>query len=125
MDIVHPSVSDCILIDVPNSSHPSAILTTTPMDVPHPSVLTTHTEISTIVTSVDELVVVQSLLGLREGSDLSEMLGCFQAKGEERSEQMQAISSSLAKESERSSTLVGEGEGGEPRGALDVKRERT
>ncbi|KAL8120202.1 hypothetical protein AgCh_017375 [Apium graveolens] len=127
VDIVHPSVSDCIPTDVPNSSHPSAILTTTPMDVPHPSVITTHTKISIIVTSVDELVVVQSLLGQREGSELSERLSCSQEKGEEKRKIMQAISSSLEKESERSSTLVGEGEGvrvvsqGEP--LMQEKRE--
>ncbi|KAL8104980.1 hypothetical protein AgCh_028948 [Apium graveolens] len=108
VDIVYPSVSDCIPTDVPNSSHPSAIITTTPMDISHPSILTTHAKMSTIVTSVDELVVVQSLLGLREGSEMSERLGCSQEKGEERNELMHAISSSLEKESEMSSTLEGE-----------------
>ena len=56
-------------------------------------------------------MVVQSLLGLREESEMSESLGCSQEKGEEKSEQMQSISSNLEKVSEGSSTLVGEGEG--------------
>ena len=56
-------------------------------------------------------MVIQSLLGLREESVLSERLGCSQAKGEEKSESQQSIHSGLAKVSERSPTLVGEGEG--------------
>ena len=48
---------------------------------------------------------------MREQSVLSESLGCSQEKGEEMSETMQSISSGLEKESERSPTLVGEGEG--------------
>ena len=41
---------------------------------------------------------------------MSERLGCTQAKGEIESSNMHAISSSMAKVSERSTTLVGEGE---------------
>ncbi|KAL8133742.1 hypothetical protein AgCh_008980 [Apium graveolens] len=37
VDIIHPSSSDYIPTDVPNSSHPSASQTNTPMDIPHPS----------------------------------------------------------------------------------------
>ncbi|KAL8131424.1 hypothetical protein AgCh_007383 [Apium graveolens] len=124
-DIVHPLVSDCIPMDVPNSSHPSASLTTIPTDVSHPSVLSAQLQIPTIVISADDLVVVQSLLGLRAVSELSERLGCSQAKEEERSEPMQTISSGLEKVSEGSPTLEGEGEGGEPRGALDAKTEKN
>ena len=42
---------------------------------------------------------------------MSERLGCSQAKGEVESHHMHAISSSMAKVSERSATLEGEGEG--------------
>ncbi|KAK1379042.1 hypothetical protein POM88_025786 [Heracleum sosnowskyi] len=59
-------------------------------------------------TSADDLVVVETLLGLK-GSD-SERLACSQAKGENESERL-AISSSQAKGEIESSTLVGEGEG--------------
>ncbi|KAL8099609.1 hypothetical protein AgCh_032029 [Apium graveolens] len=110
-DIVHPSTSDCISTDVLHSSHPLKLSTTTSTDVSHPLNITTPPQISTIVTSVDDLLVAQSLLGLREGSEQSERLSCSQAKGEEKSANMQAISSSLAKVSEWSPTLVGEGEG--------------
>ena len=48
---------------------------------------------------------------MREKSVLSESLGCSQEKGEEMSEIIQSISSGLAKESEKSPTLDGEGEG--------------
>ena len=64
---------------------------------------------------------------MKEGSDLSERLGCSQAKGEETSEILHTISSSVEKESKRSPTLVGEGEGvsgvsqGEP--LMQEKRE--
>ena len=61
---------------------------------------------------MDELVVVQTLLGLREGSEAteSERLVYNQAKGEGEQER-QTTSSSLVKVSTESSTLVGEGEG--------------
>ncbi|KAK1361760.1 hypothetical protein POM88_046234 [Heracleum sosnowskyi] len=59
-------------------------------------------------TSVDDLVVVETLLGLR-GSEI-ERLACSQAKGESESERL-AISSSQAKGEIESTTLVGEGEG--------------
>ncbi|KAK1388301.1 hypothetical protein POM88_016479 [Heracleum sosnowskyi] len=59
-------------------------------------------------TSVDDLVVVETLLGLR-GSEI-ERLACSQAKGENESERL-AISSSQAKGEIESTTLVGEGEG--------------
>ncbi|KAK1388137.1 hypothetical protein POM88_016315 [Heracleum sosnowskyi] len=59
-------------------------------------------------TSVDDLVVVETLLGLR-GSEI-ERLACSQAKGEPESERL-AISSSQAKGEIESTTLVGEGEG--------------
>ncbi|KAK1355815.1 hypothetical protein POM88_049071 [Heracleum sosnowskyi] len=59
-------------------------------------------------TSVDDLVVVETLLGLK-GSEI-ERLACSQAKGENESERL-AISSSQAKGEIESTTLVGEGEG--------------
>ncbi|KAL8119380.1 hypothetical protein AgCh_016774 [Apium graveolens] len=108
VDIIHPSSSDYIPTDVPNSSHPSASLTTIQMDIPHPSVLSAELQIPTIVTSADDLVVVQPLLGLRAESELSERLGCSPTKGEEMSEPILAISSGLAKVSEGSPTLDGE-----------------
>ncbi|XP_074379689.1 uncharacterized protein LOC141720907 [Apium graveolens] len=111
MDIVYSSSSDCIPMDVPNSSHSSDSEITNPMDISHPSGVFAQLQSSTIVTSADDLVIVQSLLGLREGSDLSESLGCSQEKGEEKSDPIQSISSRLAKVSVRSATLDGEGEG--------------
>ena len=110
-DIVHPSTSDCISMDELNSSHPLKLSTTTSTDVSHPLTVTSPLEISTIVTSADNLVVVKSLLGLREGSELSERLSCSQEKGEDMSELPHAISSSMVKVSERSPALDGEGEG--------------
>ncbi|KAL8147188.1 hypothetical protein AgCh_004783 [Apium graveolens] len=86
MDIHHPSSSDCIPMDKPNSSHPSDSHTTNPMDIHHPSGASAQLQISSILTSAEDLVVMQSLLGLREGSDLSESLGCSQEKGEKTSE---------------------------------------
>ena len=80
------------------------------------------------ISSVDDFVAVQSLLGLREGSEMSERLGFSQAKGEEKSDFMHAISSSMEKVSEWSATLDGEGEGvrcvsqGEPGGAPDARK---
>ena len=79
-DIVNPSTSDYILTDVLNSSHRLTLPTTTSTDVPHPLNITTPLPISTNVTNAYDLVVVQSLLGLREGSELSKRLGCSQAK---------------------------------------------
>ena len=96
MHIVHPSSSDCIPTDVPNSSHPSDSQTTIPMDNPHLSGVSAQLQISSIIISAEDLVV-QSLLGMREGSELSERLGCSQEKGENMSGQMQSISSGLAK----------------------------
>lgn len=80
MDIIHPSSSDCIPTDVPNSSHPSDSQITNPMDISHMSGVSAQLQRSIIVTSADDLVIMQSLLGLREGSDLSESLGCSQEK---------------------------------------------
>ncbi|KAL8148027.1 hypothetical protein AgCh_005385 [Apium graveolens] len=68
-DILHPLASDCISTDVLNSNHPLKLSTTISTDV---------SQISTIVTSADDLVVVQSLLGLREESEQSERLSCSQ-----------------------------------------------
>ena len=67
---------------------------------------------TSISSGVDETLVIETLLGLREGSDtvMSERLPCEQAKGEQMSER-QAISSSLATCEGVSATLVGEGEG--------------
>ena len=90
------------------------ILSATPStDTPYPLTVSTHSNPISSISSVDDIVAVQSLLGLREGSDiqLSERLGCSQAKGEIESTQLHAISSSMAKVSERSPTLDGEGEG--------------
>ncbi|KAL8114648.1 hypothetical protein AgCh_021492 [Apium graveolens] len=109
-DIAHPSSSDCIPTDKPNSSYPSDSITTHSMDITHPSSISAQLQTS-IISSAEDLVVVQSLLGMREESVLSERLGCSQAKGEEMSENQQSIDSGLAKGSERSPTLVGEGEG--------------
>ncbi|KAL8119031.1 hypothetical protein AgCh_016509 [Apium graveolens] len=106
----HPSSSDCIPTDKLDSSYPSDIKTTHSMDITHLSSISAQLQTS-FISSAEDLVVVQSLLGLREKSVLSESLGCSQEKGEEMSETMQSISSILAKESERSPTLVGEGEG--------------
>ena len=64
-DIVHPSTSDCISTDVLNNNHPLTLSTTTLTDVSHPLTITVPLKISTIITSADDLVVVQSLLGLR------------------------------------------------------------
>ena len=80
-----------------NSNYPLTLSTTTSTDVSHPLNITAQLEISTVVTSADDLVVVQSLLGLRKGSEHSERLNCSQVKGEEKSENMQGISSSWQK----------------------------
>jgi hypothetical protein len=61
-----------------------------------------------VTTSVDDLVVVETLLGLR-GSEI-ERLTCSQAKGEKESERL-AISSSQAKGETECTTLEGDGEG--------------
>ena len=100
MDIAHPSSSDCIPTDKLNSSYQSDSFTTHPTDIIYPSSVSAQLQTS-IISSAEDLVVIQSLLGLREESVLSERLGCSQAKGEEKRENMQAISSSLEKESER------------------------
>ena len=76
MDIVHPSSSDCIPMDKLNSSYPSDSQTANPTDIPYPSSVSAQLQLSSIITSAEDLVVVQSLLGLREGSELSESLGC-------------------------------------------------
>ncbi|KAK1401887.1 hypothetical protein POM88_001492 [Heracleum sosnowskyi] len=83
----------------------SQIQTTIPLIV-HSAPLIENQVVST--TSADDLVVVETLLGLR-GSE-TERLACSQAKGENESERL-AISSSQAKGEIESSTLVGEGEG--------------
>ncbi|KAL8134410.1 hypothetical protein AgCh_009439 [Apium graveolens] len=109
MDIHHPSSSDYIPMDKLDSSHPSDSHTTVPMDIPHPSGVSTQLKVSSILTSAEDLVVIQSLLGLRKGSELSECLGCSQEKRERKSELIQSIFSGLEKVSERSPTLDGEG----------------
>ncbi|KAK1383977.1 hypothetical protein POM88_021712 [Heracleum sosnowskyi] len=63
---------------------------------------------STVSIPADDLVVVETLLGLR-GSE-SERLACSQEKGEIESERL-TISSSQSKGEAEGSTLVGEGEG--------------
>ncbi|KAL8124486.1 hypothetical protein AgCh_012218 [Apium graveolens] len=109
-DIHHPSTNDYISADVLNNNHPLNFSTTISMEFSHPLNISAPLEISTIITSADDLVVVQSLIGLREESEQSERLSCYQVKGEEKSERMQAIFSRFAKESETSSTLDGERE---------------
>ncbi|KAL8094885.1 hypothetical protein AgCh_036413 [Apium graveolens] len=110
MDIAHPSSNDCIPTDKLNSSYPSDSKTTHSMDITHASSISAQLQTS-FISSAEDLVVVQSLLGLREKSVLSESLGCSQEKREEMSETMQSTSSGLEKESEWSPTLDGEGEG--------------
>ncbi|KAK1404040.1 hypothetical protein POM88_003645 [Heracleum sosnowskyi] len=114
-NILHPFISVSPSTDMPHSSHPLKLTTTTSMDINHPfKVSSTLENLSTQIpiTSVEDLVVVETLLGMRAGSESleSERLDCFQAKGEEETKR-QAISSSLVKERIESSTLVGEGEG--------------
>ncbi|KAL8128092.1 hypothetical protein AgCh_014883 [Apium graveolens] len=104
-NIVHSLTSDCISTDVLNSNYPLTLSTTTSTDVSHPLTITAQIEISTVVTSADDLVVVQSLLGLRKGSEYSERLSCSQAKGEEKSENMQGISSSWQKANDAITTM--------------------
>ncbi|KAL8133958.1 hypothetical protein AgCh_009143 [Apium graveolens] len=111
MDIVHPSSSDCIPMDKLNSSYPSDNQTANPTDIPHPSSVSAQLQISSIISSAEDLVVVQSLIGLREEGVMSESLGYTQEKGEENTENMQSSSSGLAKESVWSPTLDGEGTG--------------
>ncbi|KAL8121392.1 hypothetical protein AgCh_018211 [Apium graveolens] len=110
-DIHHPLRSDFLSRDMFHSNHPLIIPTTLLMNISHPLNVTAQLDISKSITSAYDLVVVQSLLGLREGSELSERSGCFQEKGEENSENMHAIFSSMEKESERSPNLDGESEG--------------
>ncbi|KAK1351268.1 hypothetical protein POM88_054543 [Heracleum sosnowskyi] len=86
-------------------SIPLTVQTTIPL-IGHSTPLIENLVVST--TSVDDLVVVETLLGLR-GSE-TERLACSQAKGENESERL-TISSSQAKGEIESSTLVGEGEG--------------
>ncbi|MDV3180610.1 MAG: hypothetical protein Q8829_02955 [Candidatus Phytoplasma australasiaticum] len=88
MDIVHPSSSDCIPTDKLNSSFPSDSQTANPTDIPYPSSVSAQLQISSIISSAEDLVVVQSLLGLREENVMSESLGCSKEKGEEKSENM-------------------------------------
>ena len=100
----------CSSTDKLNSSYPLITSVSPSTDIPHP--LTVSTQITELIPSVEDMNTVQSLLGLREGSDnLIERLGCSQAKGEIESTKMHAISSSMAKVSEWSTTLEGEGEG--------------
>ncbi|KAK1355602.1 hypothetical protein POM88_048858 [Heracleum sosnowskyi] len=102
-----------------STKQPLSLTSVSPSTVPIP--LTVQTTISLIghstpftenqvvsTTSVDDLVVVETLLGLK-GSEI-ERLACSQAKGENESERL-AISSSQAKGEIESTTLVGEGEG--------------
>ena len=64
-------------MDKLNSSHPLKATTTPSTDIPHPLKVTAQIpNIVNHLSSADDLVVVQSLLGLREESDLSERLGC-------------------------------------------------
>ncbi|KAK1397851.1 hypothetical protein POM88_007714 [Heracleum sosnowskyi] len=84
---------------------PLTVQTTIPL-IGHSTPFTENQVVST--TSVDDLVVVETLLGLK-GSEI-ERLACSQAKGENESERL-AISSSQAKGEIESTTLVGEGEG--------------
>ncbi|KAL8148849.1 hypothetical protein AgCh_006013 [Apium graveolens] len=86
MDSAHPSSSVCIPTDKLNSSYPSDSQTANPTDIPYMSSVSVQLQISSIISSAEDLVVVQSLLGLREGSELSEGLGCSKEKGEEKSE---------------------------------------
>ncbi|KAK1385868.1 hypothetical protein POM88_023603 [Heracleum sosnowskyi] len=86
-------------------SIPLTVQTTIPL-IGHSTHLIENQVVST--TSVDDLVVVETLLGLR-GSEI-ERLACSQAKGEHESEGL-AISSSQAKGEFESTTLEGEGEG--------------
>ncbi|KAK1393843.1 hypothetical protein POM88_012899 [Heracleum sosnowskyi] len=104
MDISHPLMSVCLSTDMPQISYPLTYTSTISTNTPSTLALQT----SNITTSsVDELVVVQTLLGLREGSEAteSERLVCNQAKGEGEKEG-KTISSSLVKVSYESSTLV-------------------
>ncbi|KAK1356237.1 hypothetical protein POM88_049493 [Heracleum sosnowskyi] len=107
-DISHPLTSVCLSTDMPQISYPLTSISTASTD--NPSTLELQT-LSISTSSVDELAVVQTLLGLREGSEAteSERLVCNQAKGEEEQER-RTISSSLVKVSNESSTLVGDGE---------------
>ncbi|KAK1373001.1 hypothetical protein POM88_029194 [Heracleum sosnowskyi] len=86
-------------------SIPLTVQTTIPLIV-HSAPLIENQVVPT--TSADDLVVVETLLGLR-GSE-TERLACSQAKGENVSERL-ANSSSQAKGEIESSTLEGEGEG--------------
>ncbi|KAK1365851.1 hypothetical protein POM88_041412 [Heracleum sosnowskyi] len=72
-------------------SIPLTVQTTIPL-IGHSTPLIEDQVVST--TSVDDLVVVETLLGLRESE--TERLACSQAKGENESERL-AISSSQAK----------------------------
>ena len=75
-DIPHPLISDCPSTDVPNSSYQLIASTTPSTDTPYPLMVSTQTTtLINPISSVDDLVAVQSLLGLREGSE-SERLGC-------------------------------------------------
>ncbi|KAK1381169.1 hypothetical protein POM88_027913 [Heracleum sosnowskyi] len=86
-------------------SIPLTVPTTIPLIV-HSAPLIENQVVST--TNTDDLVVVETLLGMR-GSE-TERLACSQAKGEVESERL-TISSSQAKGEAEGSTLVGEGEG--------------
>ena len=76
-DILHPLISDCPSMDMPNSSYPLIASTTPATDIPFPLTVSAQITILTSpISSANDLVVVQSLLGLREGSDMRERLGC-------------------------------------------------
>ena len=132
-DILHPLTSVSPSTDVYSASHPLTVQISTSTDIFHPltaqSTLTISTTSDIPVSSVEELVVIETLIGMRGGS---ERLPCEQAKGELNNERL-AISSGQEKGENESSTLVGEGEGvsgvsqGEPlmQEKRDERREGT
>ncbi|KAL8135256.1 hypothetical protein AgCh_010063 [Apium graveolens] len=69
MDIHHPSSSDYIQIDKPNNSHSLNSHTTVPMDIHHSSGVSAQLQISSILTSVEDLVTISS--GLEKVSERS------------------------------------------------------
>ena len=118
-DISHPLISVSSSTDTLNSNYPLTI-TITPSTGIHYPLIDLHTtstqsqmahltEPST--TSVDDQVIVETLLGLREGSVIteSERLDWFQAKGERVLESL-ATSSSQEKGENESTPLAREGE---------------
>ena len=98
-DIHHPLTSVSPSTDTLNSIYPLTTKIAPSTDTSHP-----------LITLQAESTAIETLLGMREGSDttMSEGLPLEQAKGEV---ERQAISSSLATRINESTTLVGEGEG--------------